>query len=112
MTWDKDEKKFIRNVRIDLITTQNTKQGFKLKSKFELFLSSGEKDNAGKEIYEGHILEVSCHPHLHRTFVSFEDGAFRVNMGDEVKNLATAIGKWNRMDATTTIVGHIKTHKL
>jgi len=112
MAWDNEEKKFVRNVQIDQIPTQNTKQGFKLKSKFELFMFSGEKDSAGKEIYEGHIIEVSYYPNLYRTFVSFEDGAFRVDMGDEVINLADALGEWNLFEYTTSIVGHIKTHQV
>jgi hypothetical protein len=89
-----------------------TRQGFKLKSVFELFMSSNLNDTANKEIYEGHILEVSYYPNLHRTFVSYEDGAFRVDMGDEVKTLSEAIGEWHGMDATISIVGHIKTHKV
>lgn len=114
--WDNKEKKFIKYVEIDRIPTQNTRHGFRLKTNFELFQFTGEKDHAGKEIYDGDILEVSLHPHLQRTVVKFHDGGFVVedewNDESDTSALGWALGHWNGMDATTSVVGHIKTDKV
>lgn len=115
MAWDAEEKHFVKSRHLNDPYTMPvipTRNGFKLYSNFELFMFTGEKDTAGREIYEGHILELSLHPHLDRVFVSFEDGAFRVSIDDEVKNLADVLSYWNKMDGTVSIVGHIKTHEV
>lgn len=112
--WDEEEEKFIRNVQIDRIPTQNTRFGFKLKTRFDLFQYTGEKDTAGKEIYCGDILEVSLHPHLDRYEVIFENGAFGIDEGEDFgfRPLGVFLGYYNGMNGTVTVVGHIKTHEI
>jgi len=107
--WDKEEKEFIRNVEFDQIPTSNTRYGFKLKSLFELFQYTGEKDTARKEIYDGDILEMSLHPHLSRHEVKFENGAFGVEDNGVFKVLGEFLGYYNGLHGTVTVVGHIKT---
>lgn len=55
--WDKAGKCFVKKVEIDRIPTKNTREGFRLITKFDLDQYVGFKDVNGKPVYENDILE-------------------------------------------------------
>lgn len=57
--WDKHDKRFVKSVQENRVPTANTKEGFRLKSRFIFLPFIGIKDKNKKPIYLGHILQWS-----------------------------------------------------
>lgn len=113
IVWDNEDKKFIRNVQDDQIPTRNTKSGFKLKSRFELFLTTGFFDSNKKEIYDGHIIFISDkQDDLITTTVQYVNGRFKFSAPVNPKSLFHEMFElWDKKKLKYEIIGHIKNYK-
>jgi hypothetical protein len=123
LAWYKSERRFVKGSDLQDATNlpvTPTKQGFKLKSKFEFFMFTGCQDSNKKDIYDGHVLEVKFHNPMLKDSnftVRWVFGGFMVDdfINDEGEEclmpLGFAIQNWHCDGATYEIIDHIKTMK-
>lgn len=116
IVWDNEDKEFVTNVQEDRVPTRNTKKGFRLKSKFEFFMTTGFKDSKKNEIYDGHVLRVYDKPlDLSKstiTTVQYMNGRFKFSAPiNQNEFFHKTLSFWKRMKVKYEIIGHIKITK-
>jgi len=116
IVWDNEDKKFVTNVQQNYVPTENTRVGFKLKSRFELFLTTGFNDSNKKEIYDGHVIKVYDKQGLKSEpiicVVQYHNGRFKFGAPINPKELFhDMLSLWDNKKIKYEIIGHIKNYK-